>query len=90
MLSLYQLSTGNTSRESVLQECRNLRWSEFKPKLAEAIVASLQPLQEEYERWMSDPAEIDRVLAAGAQRADEVAAETLKRVKDAMGFCSAE
>ena len=41
----------------------------FKPKLAELAVSSLAPVTAEMRRLMADPAEIDRVLKAGAERA---------------------
>jgi len=37
-------------------------------------------------RYLADPAEIDRILAAGAERARAVAAPTLAEVKDIVGF----
>jgi tryptophanyl-tRNA synthetase len=64
-------------------------WGRFKPLLAEAAVAALQPVQERYAELSSDPAELDRVLAEGRQRASEVAEATLARTKAALGFLGA-
>jgi tryptophanyl-tRNA synthetase len=37
-------------------------------------------------RYMADPAEIDRILADGAERARTMARETVTAVKDIIGF----
>lgn len=44
LLTVYGLVTGRAA-EDVQAECATLRWSEFKPRLAEAIVEHLAPLQ---------------------------------------------
>ena len=85
LLSLYKLAT-KQSMDDILQECGNMRWGEFKPRLGEALVESLRPLQAEYKALMDDPANIDTILDEGAEKASEVANQTVKDVKDAMGF----
>ncbi len=61
-------------------------WGTFKPALADLAVERLAPLSAEMARLMADPAEIDRVLAQGAERAREVAAPILKRVHEIVGL----
>ena len=85
LLSIYQLATGY-SKESIVQECGSMRWSEFKPKLAEAVIASLSPLQSRYKELIDDPAYLESVLKEGAEKASGVADQTVNDVKDAMGF----
>ena len=85
LLSLYQLATGYT-KDSIMQECGSMRWSEFKPLLADAVVASLEPLQQKYADLVDDPAYLDAILEQGAEKASSVAEETVRDVKDAMGF----
>ncbi len=58
----------------------------FKKDVAEALVAYLAPIQTRYAELASDPAEVARLLARGADRARELAAPTLARVRDAVGF----
>ena len=38
-----------------------MNWGAFKPKLAEAIVAHLKPIQARYNEVISDPAILDKV-----------------------------
>ena len=63
-----------------------MRWGDFKPRLAEAMVEHLRPMQERYAELRKDEATLDGVLADGADKARAVADGTLGRLKDAMGF----
>ena len=46
----------------------------------------LEPVQRRRAELLADPAELDRIIARGAGKASEVAAVTVQRAKDAMGF----
>ena len=70
----------------MLSEFGGNQFSSFKPALAELCVDKLGPIAEESRRLMNDPAEIDRVLADGAERAREIATPILNEVKDVVGF----
>lgn len=58
----------------------------FKPALADLAVAKLSPLNAEMRRLMQDPAEIDRVLGQGADRADAIAQPILEQTLDILGM----
>ena len=58
----------------------------FKPKLAELAVERLSPVADEYARLIADPAEMDRILTKGAERARAVAEPVMKEVKAKVGF----
>ena len=57
---------------------------EFSP--ADAVVAEFAPVRERALELLADPAELDRVLAVNAERANEIAEATLARVYDRLGF----
>ena len=69
-----------------MAECSGLRWGDFKPRLAEALVAHLSPIQTNYMRITEDPAYLDQVLADGADAANITATRTLENCRQAMGF----
>ena len=48
-------------QESALEEVGNLSWGAFKPVLADAVIAHLAPLQQQYAAVMSDPGYLDQV-----------------------------
>jgi tryptophanyl-tRNA synthetase len=58
----------------------------LKSDVAEAVVAFAAPFGARTRELLDDPAELDRVLAFGAERAVGVAAETLRRAYDRVGF----
>ena len=70
----------------VLREFGGAQFSTFKAALIERLVAKLGPIRNELTRLLQDPAAIDAVLADGSERAQKIAAETMKAVKDIVGL----
>jgi tryptophanyl-tRNA synthetase len=58
----------------------------FKPKLTDRLVEALSPISAEMRRYMDDPAEVDRILAAGAQKARNLADPITAETKRLVGF----
>ena len=58
----------------------------FKPALADLMVEKVAPIGAEMRRLMGDPAEIDRILAAGAEKARSIADPIVKDTKRLVGF----
>ncbi|MFB7879652.1 MULTISPECIES: tryptophan--tRNA ligase [Brevundimonas] len=85
LVAIYAALAG-TTREAVLAEFAGQGFGAFKPKLAELAVSSMANVTAEMRRLMNDPAEIDRALAAGAEKAREVAEPTIAEVKRIVGF----
>jgi len=74
------------SKEQVLAEFGDATFSKFKEALAELATTKLTPIGDEMRRLMSDPVEIDRILAEGARRAHGIADPILAKTKDIVGF----
>jgi tryptophanyl-tRNA synthetase len=68
------------------REFQGSGYGDFKKAVAEAVVEYLAPVRERYEELRPDQAELDRILAAGAGKAQALAAPTLAEVRRAMGF----
>lgn len=85
LVGIYAALAG-TTKEAVIAEFGGQGFGAFKPALAELAVSKLAPVVDEYNRLMADPAEIDRILEAGAERAREVAAPVLADAKRLVGF----
>ncbi len=64
-------------------------YGDLKKDLAEQVVAFVEPIQRRTAELMDDPAELDRLLSLGAERAQTVATETLSRAYDRLGFLPA-
>ena len=75
-----------TTPEQVVAENAGAQFGTFKPKLADLAVELLAPISTEMARIMSDPAEIDRVLGRGADRAAALAEPILAKTYDIVGL----
>jgi tryptophanyl-tRNA synthetase len=75
-----------TTADKVVAEFAGQGFGAFKPALADLAVAKLSPIAEEMKRLMADPAEIDRILGDGADRAEAIAAPILAQTKDIVGM----
>ena len=74
------------SVDAVLAEVGGKQFGEFKPMLADLAVAKLAPISTEMARLMQDQAEIDRILARGAERGREIASPILKKTYEIVGM----
>jgi len=61
-------------------------YGDLKKDTAEAVVEFVTPIKTRVDELLSDPTELEEVLATGAARADDVAAKTVDRVYDRLGF----
>ena len=85
LLGIFSAVTGE-SVESLEARFAGQGYGSLKGELAEAVVAMLEPMRHRTLELMSDQAELDRLLAAGAEKANELAEQTLKSVYEAIGF----
>jgi len=89
LLNIYKAVT-DKSDEAILAEVGGMRWGEFKPLLADAVVAHLEPIQSKYHELMADQTYLKSVLLEGANAAEDVAGQTNLWAKKAMGFTTRE
>ena len=85
LVGIYGAVTGE-SLEQVLQRFAGQGFGTFKPALADALVALLAPLRARLDEFRKDPAELDRILDAGAQRATTIGAPVLAEAYRAVGL----
>ena len=74
------------SVDDVLSEHGGSQFGQFKPALASLAVEKLAPITDEINRLMADPAEIDRILGEGANRAAAIADPILTEAYDIVGL----
>jgi tryptophanyl-tRNA synthetase len=75
-----------TDQAAVEAEFGDAGYGDFKQAVAEATVELLAPVRERYAGLRADEAALEAALAAGAEKAREMAAGTLGDVRDAMGI----
>jgi tryptophanyl-tRNA synthetase len=85
LLTIYSALTGQTVPE-LEAAYEGKGYGDLKKDLGEVFTEFVTPFQASVRGYLDDPAELDKVLAKGAERAREVAATTLKRAYDKIGF----
>ncbi len=85
LLTIYSALTGRDV-EAIAAEYDGQGYGRLKVDLADVVVDFLVPFQERANTYLADPAELDAVLARGAQKAREIAAGTLARIYDRVGL----
>jgi tryptophanyl-tRNA synthetase len=85
LVGIYAALAGK-SKVEVLTEFGSAQFSTFKAALVDLAVVKLGPINSEMKRLVADPVYIDSVLADGAARAQAIAADTMKALKDIVGF----
>lgn len=84
LLTIFSAFTDKSIKE-LETEFTGSGYGYFKEQLAEAVIAVLEPIQTRYKELLESD-ELDHVLADGAQRASEIANETLHKMESAIGL----
>ena len=86
LLGIYKAVTGKSVEESERDFAGVRGYGDLKRGVAEVVIAELTPIRERHEQLMQDPAELDRLLAIGADQARAYAEPKLQQMKRAMGL----
>jgi tryptophanyl-tRNA synthetase len=86
LLGIYRAITGKSAAavEADFADARG--YGDLKMRVAEVTIEMLRPLQEKYAQLMVDPAELDRLLARGAEQARAVSQPKVDQMKQLMGL----
>ncbi len=85
LLSIYSALTDRTIAD-LEAAYAGKGYGDLKKDLAEVLVEWVTPIQERVQSYLDDVAELDKILARGAEKARAVSARTLERVFDRVGF----
>lgn len=85
LVGIYAAMTDTTPAE-VLAQFGGQGFGAFKPALGEMLVERLGPIAERLRALKENPAEVDAILAKGAEKARTLAAPTLASAYRAMGL----
>ena len=85
LLTIYQAITGQ-SEEAVIAEFEGKGYGNLKKQVAEAVIATLEPIQKRYHDMAADPAYIEQVLKEGADRVRPIAEYRLHVAQRNMGL----
>ena len=85
LMTIYSCCTG-LSFEQIEADFAGKGYGDFKAAVAEAVVEELRPLQEEYNRIISDKAYIAECAKLGAEKALYISQKTLRKVQKKVGL----
>ena len=85
LIEIMAVATGEEP-EAIEARYDGAGYGKFKEEVAEAVVELLDPVRLRYGELRGDPAELAAILARGAEKAHAIAAATLTRAHDAVGF----
>lgn len=85
LLTIYSVMVNKTTAE-LEAEYADKQYGHLKVDLAEVVTDFLTDFQTKVNGYLADPAELDAILASGAAKARDIAAETLERVYSRVGL----
>ena len=85
LLTIYEVCSG-LKRPEIEARFEGKGYGDFKNDLAEVVVTALEPIQRRYHELTDDPAQLDAMLSAGAEKIKPIAADVLKRVQAKIGL----
>jgi tryptophanyl-tRNA synthetase len=87
LLTIYSALTGK-SIEQAQNDFAGKGYGDFKSGVAEVVVEYLNPVREKANELLKDETHLKKLLKIGAEKADAVAAKTLKDTYEALGLIS--
>ena len=85
LLTIYSALTGRTT-DDLTAAYAGKGYGDLKKDLAEVVVSFVEPIQQRTKQYLDDPAQLDKLLAIGGEKARAVSAVTLARAFDRVGF----
>jgi tryptophanyl-tRNA synthetase len=85
LLSIMSACTGR-SVATLEGEFAGKGYGDFKKAVADAVVATLDPVRVRYDELIKDRGELDRIFKSGAEQAQSTAFRTLSKVNRKVGF----
>jgi tryptophanyl-tRNA synthetase len=85
LIEIMAVATG-TSIAEIESRFDGQGYGPFKEAVAESVVELIGPIQERYRALRADEAELKRMLAVGADKAQEASGPTLESIYERMGF----
>ncbi|MFC3122972.1 tryptophan--tRNA ligase [Agaribacter flavus] len=85
LLSLLSCATGQSIKD-LTPTYEDKMYGHLKTDVADAVVALIEPIQQEYAKIRQDHAYLQSVMQAGSAKAQAIASDTLAKVYAALGF----
>ncbi len=85
---LHKVYSDDATKEWVQTGCRSagIGCLDCKQPVIDSVIRELAPMRERAQRYLEDPAVVRNIIADGCDRARELAGETMREVREAMGL----
>ena len=85
LLGIYS-SLKNQNLEKSIIEFKGKNFSEFKEKLSETLIETIDPISKEIKKLLNDESYLDKILLEGSNKANKIASKKIKEIKELVGF----
>jgi len=85
LLGIYS-SLKNQNLEKSIIEFKGKNFSEFKERLSDTLVETIDPISREIKKLLNDENYLDKILLEGSDKANKIASKKIKEIKDLVGF----
>jgi tryptophanyl-tRNA synthetase len=85
LLGIYS-STLDQTLDKTLEEFGGKNFSDLKSQLAEVLSSKISPISDEIKKLINDYEYLDKILAEGASKAEEIAGKKITEMKKIIGF----
>ncbi len=85
LMSIYSACTG-LDFDTIAKDFDGKGYGDFKMAVAESVVESLRPIQDEYNHLINDKAYLEQCAKMGSEKASYQAKKTLRKVMKKVGF----
>ncbi len=85
LLGIYSSLTNSTLQNSI-EIFASKNFSEFKEKLSDVLVTEIDPISKEIKKLLEDQSFLDKILLDGVEKANSIASNKIKRIKEIVGF----
>jgi tryptophanyl-tRNA synthetase len=85
---LHQVYSDDQRRQWVQEGCRSagIGCLECKQPVIDGVLAELKPMRERAQRYLDDPTLVKSIIADGCEKAQKLAEETMRDVREVMGL----
>jgi tryptophanyl-tRNA synthetase len=85
LIGIYASLT-NSNIEKSVESFIGKNFSEFKEKLSEVLVDTIEPISLEIKKLLNDQTYLNNILQAGAEKANSIASKKIQNIKEIVGF----
>jgi tryptophanyl-tRNA synthetase len=85
LIGIYASLT-NSNIEKSVESFIGKNFSEFKEKLSEVLVDTIEPISLEIKKLLNDQTYLNNILQVGAEKANSIASKKIQNIKEIVGF----